>query len=111
MRGSPIIVVTCFLVLQFSLFSAVDIWAMALPVESLSDAGMTREVSGMGMEHCQTAKKKQPCRCTGCTCVPLVTGSVAPSFLPFVKFDNLFPHPDSHFDRLALVPPFRPPIL
>ena len=111
MRGSPRVIVTCFLVLQFSLFSAGDVWAMTMPTEALSHAGMARDVSGMGMEHhCQTEQKKQ-CRCAGCACVPLILVAAVQPVFPSEMFDHFFSDPDSRFYRLPLVPPSRPPIL
>jgi len=68
MSGSLRVVVTCFLVLQFSLFSAVDVWAMAQPMAPMSHVQIERDTNGMDMEHCQTEMKRQ-CRCASCACI------------------------------------------
>ncbi len=109
MSGSPRVVVACFLVLQFSLFSAVDIWAMVVPMVPMSHTQMQGDKGGMTMGHCQTEIRRQ-CHCTSCACIPLVIGAAIPVPGPSLVFDRLFADLSPRLYQGYLLPPFRPPI-
>ena len=114
MSGAVKVFVSCFLVLQFSLLSAVDVWAMTLPMDSMSHGMTAPEAKKMGMAHCQSGDQSEAvkqCQCSSCACIPLVIGTMLQPALPHVAFDQSFSRRSVHFYRVPLVPPFRAPIV
>lgn len=110
MSASPRILLSYLLMLQFSLFSSVDVWAMTVPAETPPSAEMAREASSMGMTHCQDAQKKQ-CRCVGCACIPLVVGLAVQAVVLSVMLERGVSDFVPYFYEVPRVPPFRPPII